>query len=63
MCVKFVSLYWRKKMRVCDNKVLKRIYEPKRDEMKAGWRKLLTPLKYSGEYAQAILTIFDAVIL
>jgi hypothetical protein len=55
MCVKFVSLYWRKRMRVCDNKVLKRIYEPKRDGMKAGWRELLTPLKPSGNICTSYL--------
>jgi hypothetical protein len=36
----FLTLREEPRLRVFENRVLRRIFEPKRDEVKGGWRKL-----------------------
>jgi hypothetical protein len=45
---KFPSCVWcREKLRVFENRVLRRIFEPRRDEVMGGWKKTVLFAKYN----------------
>jgi hypothetical protein len=41
--------------RVVENRVLKRIFDPKRDELTGEWRKLHMNMLHNLEYSQALI--------